>query len=159
MMKDIQAGLWTTSYVRNYDKIENWIPITSLEEDEICLGISEAGYWVLEVDEYIVPLLENRYLRDLLPCLKKPFNAMVSLVDEELRLKSLPAEIRDSFPFQSLVSSGLKSKSDFWANLALDWLDNFSNIDFVNEELSELVQAKWTSQKTKQRAKKALKSH
>ena len=153
-LENIDATLWKISPIRNSDQLEKWIPITSLDKGEIYLGISQAGYWVLEVDNYITFLLESRHLRGLLPCLKIPFETMVSMIEQELSVKGLPVEMRNRFPFQSLILLALKNKSDFWASLALDWLNNFQSTDFVNEELRKLVQAKWISQKTKQKAKK-----
>jgi hypothetical protein len=158
LLKDMGNLVWKNSQIRGSNNFEDWIPVVNLSENETCLGIAKSGYWVLETGEYIVPLLENKILRDLLPCLKKSMSETVSLINEGLNDKGLPTDVRNNFPIRSLILSGLKFQSDFWASLALNWLESFPLDEEISAELRKLVIAKWASQKTRQRAKKFLAS-
>ncbi|GEM_PF-1978291 len=149
--------LWITSYVGNLDKAERWIWIASVSEYGVSLGISEGGYWVIEAENIITPIVEGKHLRDLLPCLKMSPDEMTLLITKNLTKRGLSVKIWDGFPLQDLVMSGLKSRSDFWANLALNWVEEFPTTTLFAEELEEIIGAEWVTQKTRHKAKKILK--
>lgn len=157
LIKNIKHNQWQSSLIAGTENYVNWILIDHLlENDEIFTGISELGYWVIEYNNNILLLSDDKYLRDLLPCLKKSFNQLSRQIDEELTKKQIPLEAKNTFPYQELILAGLKSKSEFWAELALKWLGDIEIDNRIKEQLHQITQAKWASQKTKQKASKFL---
>ena len=158
LIKDLDNIQWQNSQVAGTDDYRNWVPVINLLEDEETLtGVSESGYWVLKYDNHISFLSDDKYLRDLLPCLKKSLNELHIQIDEELKKKQIPITVKDTFPIKGLVLTGLKSKSEFWAALALNWLEHITIDNQIREQLQQIVKAKWASQKTRQKASKFLK--
>ncbi|MDY6785790.1 MAG: hypothetical protein SW833_25105 [Cyanobacteriota bacterium] len=147
---------WEISKIRGTDKLDNWTPIVEDSENEICLGIAKSGYWVSTRGKFIVPLLENNILRDLLPYFKKTRSKTTLLLRKSLEERGFPGGIEQSFPIDTLISSGLKFESDYWAGLALNWIEGMTVNEEIQIELQKVVVAKWASQKTRHRARKLL---
>lgn len=85
------------------------------------LGASSKGVWLIKTSSGVQPV-GGSSLVALLPLLEhqKPE------VDLELRsavvAKGLPIEMLGFLPLEDLVVVALKSKSDYWQNLALQWI-------------------------------------
>jgi hypothetical protein len=157
-VNDTKNSNWISSLIHGTEKSEQWLSIVRLPEDEIILGFSKSGYWIIDRNEYIHILREGSNLRDLLPILKKPISEVNYLITEELLKKGFSADLCETFPFLDLTLAGLKSKSDFWASLAIDWIEKFSSDEAVKIELNQVFESKWASQRTKQKANKILKN-
>ena len=158
LIKNLKNNQWQSSLIAGTENYVNWIPIDHLLEDkEIFTGISELGYWVIGYGNKIILLSDDKYLRDFLPCLKKSLSELSRQIDEELVKKKIPVEVKNTFPFQEIILMGLKSESEFWAELALNWLEYIKINEKIKEQLQQITQAKWASQKTRQKASKFLK--
>ena len=157
LIKNLKNNQWQSSLIAGTEDYVDWIPIDHLvENEEIFVGISELGYWVIEYNNSIILLSNDKYLRDFLPCLKKSLNKLSRQIDEELVKKQIPLEAKNTFPYQELILAGLKSKSEFWAELALNWLEDIEIDNRIKEQLQQITKAKWASQKTRQKASKFL---
>jgi hypothetical protein len=157
IIKDRIDSSGKTSYTYDSGNEEIWLPIINLFENEVWLGISQLGYWVLERNESIIPLLNERNLRSLLPCLQKPYKEIIWLIEDALARQNLSREILNTFPIRDLILLALRSQSDFWASRALEWLENFQPDEDVICQIQQLIKEKWSSQKTKLAARKFLK--
>jgi len=73
-----------------------------------------------------------------------------SLVETQQLISSLDFE---PFPFRRLIEFALSSEADYWASLAVDWLEQGIpiNENIVNA-VNLMVEEKRTSQKTRHRA-------
>jgi len=86
--------------------------------------------------------------------LEKPRSFISQQIHQILDSETLGSLIEQTFPIVDVIRMGLEMESDYWANLALDWFDELSIIDKQQlvDILKVLSKAKWTSQKTRQKA-------
>jgi hypothetical protein len=64
----------------------------------------------------------------------------------------------EPFPYSGLIDSAIRSESDYWATLAVDWLEKGFPIDEkIVEAINLMTKSKWASQKTRHRAFRLVK--
>jgi hypothetical protein len=148
---------WRESKLYNSNNPILWLPIAYVLSKDYWLGISKSGFWVVESDFQINLLNEKADMRSLMPCLKKAYYELVDLLERGLEQKKLPLELVHTFPYQTLALFALRSKSDFWCSLALDWLRYIEIGEEVTIELQNVSTATWATQSTRQKASKLLK--
>jgi hypothetical protein len=139
----------------NSKALSDWLSVFELTQDRK-VGVSRDGYWVLQSRNTLVALHTQSVLRDLLLCLENPIKEIKDKLIQGLRFRSIPAELLDSFPFEKIIHTGFASESDYWAGLALNWLDEVNPTDVIKDDLLEVVDSKWASQRNRQRAKQYL---
>jgi hypothetical protein len=148
---------WEMSYECEYTNLETWIPIINIFDNEIRIGLSILGYWVLENDIHIIRLCCDDDLRALLPCLQRPYDRIIHDIENALFEHNLPREIINNLPIRELIILALKFQSDFWASKALEWLENICIDEDIIFELNQIIKEKSMSQTTRNHAKKILK--
>ena len=63
-----------------------------------------------------------------------------------------------NFPYENLIAFAVSSKSDYWAKLAVDWLEQGIPVgEKIVEPLKLMIDSKWASQKTRQSAFRLVK--
>jgi hypothetical protein len=73
-----------------------------------------------------------------------------SLVETKQLISSLDFE---PFPYRRLIEFALSSEADYWASLAVDWLEQGVPINGqIANAINSMVEEKRTSQKTRHRA-------
>lgn len=157
LIEALEDITWEESQLHNSNSLIFWLPVTSILSEDYWLGLSKSGYWVSELDNHVNLINEKADMRSLLPCLKKTYYELVDLLEQGLKQKKLPLELVQTFPSQTLLLFALKSKSDFWSGLALDWLNHININNEITVELENVSMAPWVTQNTKQKTSKLLK--
>lgn len=148
---------WERAKIQNCDEILLWYPITYIVDENRRLGVTKSGFWAIEVEQQIKLLNRTTAMRDLLPCLETEYCNIASQVEEGLIRANLPTELFSTFPSQALIVFALSSQSNFWTDLALDWLNGIKIDEKIAMELEKIVSNSGFSQKTRQKASKHLK--
>jgi hypothetical protein len=125
-------------------------------QHDVQLGLSPEGTWVVSAGGRDIPC-QGPGLVTLFPLLEQPWD----VVRERLRATrpSLPPDTLASFPRQELVVAALRSHSDYWAHLALQWCDAALAVpacDELRDALTDLLGAPWASQRTRHTARALL---
>ncbi len=77
------------------------------------------------------------------------------LIEAKELISSLNIE---PFPFRRLIEFAVSSDADYWAKLAVDWLEQGIPVDEkIAKAISLMIEEKRTSQKTRHRAFRLLK--
>ncbi len=131
-----------------------WLPLIPVNDDGNRMGITTEGIWVVEAGNGLLQLREPESFVSTLPLLEKPRSFISQQIHQILDSETLGSLIEQTFPIVDVIRMGLEMESDYWANLALDWFDELSIIDKQQlvDILKVLSKAKWTSQKTRQKA-------
>jgi hypothetical protein len=150
------AEAWKTSHLRDSQgDIVSWLPITSLNSQQSPIGLSADGYWVISAkDNTVVELLEGKPPVFLLPALERPYSEMVELIKTALEALKLPSQLIEWFPVEEIIILGLTGGLDYWADLALNWLEVLPLNERIVETLKNTTNAKWASQGVRQRAQR-----
>lgn len=119
------------------------------------LGV-EDGAWAVRSKNGVFPLSSEQDFFRAVSLLEMPYGDAVNSVEYFRKVN----EIILTFPFASVAKIGLTCASDYWAGFALSWLQEFSAEQkaIYSEVLSSLCDAKWASQKNRQRAERQLRS-
>lgn len=145
-------------FIREGDSV-TWFPIITISESGSCMGISSIGEWVVEVSEGIHHLDKPQLYVYVMALLERPYEDVYEEISSMLIKISVTEEPSCVFPFVNIVIAGFEQGSDYWATLAFDWFDLFSREHKLHllDALSNVVNAKWASQKNRQKAKRELK--
>lgn len=144
-------------YIRENENV-SWFPIIPISESGSYMGISSSGEWVVEVSEGIHHLDKPQLYVYVMVLLERSYNDVYDDVLRILKKVSVNEEPGMVFPFVDIVNVGLEQGSDYWADLAFNWFDSLSKEDKLKlrKTLSKVTNAKWASQKNRQKAKKYL---
>ncbi len=150
------AETWKTSHLRDSQgDIVSWLPIGSLNSRESPIGLSADGYWVVSAkDNTVVKLLEGQPPVFLLPALERPYSEIVELIQTSLETLQLSPQLIEWFPVEEIIILGLTGGLDYWADLALNWLEVFPPNQRIVDALRNTTNAKWASQGVRQRAQR-----
>jgi hypothetical protein len=159
ILADAETLDWKTSLIREDNRIEKWIAVAKLFERDPWVGISQSGFWVRQLNNYIVVFVEENQLVGLMACLERPIKEIKALLIKGLEAINVPIEVAESFPFSGIVYTAFISKSDYWTTLAFDWLEEVTFTDLIASALLDLRDSKWASQRNRQKAKKFLRRH
>ncbi|WP_035058564.1 hypothetical protein [Andreprevotia chitinilytica] len=116
--------------------------------------LSKSGYWTVVVGDVAYELINDRDY----------FRALILLEADRPELASVLAELEGSghaaFPIEKVIASAFLGGADYWAALALDWIDElaFEKKLLLVDHLKQVVDAKWAHQHTRQLATKALRA-
>lgn len=147
---------WKTSLLRDSQgDIVLWVPLAALDPHGSSIGLSADGYWVISASENtVVKLDEGKPPVFLLPALERPHSEIVQLIKTALENYELPQELIAWFPVEDIIVFGLTVGMDYWADLALKWLDLIPVNARIANALSTTTDAKWASQSVRQRAQR-----
>ncbi len=95
----------------------------------------------------------------LLPILEQNYEEFFNNLKAALKKVGLPISIISNFPWREIIICGLEQYSDYWARLALQWLESNQELQTVELEpiLKKISNAKWASQKVRQKSRQILK--
>lgn len=147
---------WKTSLLRDSQgDIVPWVPLATLGTHGSSVGLSADGYWVISAsDNTVVKLHEGKPPVFLLPALESPYSEIVQQIKTALENYKLPQELIEWFPVEDIIVFGLTVGMDYWANLALKWLEVLPVEERIADALKNAANAKWASQGVRQRAQR-----
>jgi hypothetical protein len=91
----------------------------------------------------------------LLPCLERPYAVVVAeLHDRESELSLSPGSLTRHVPLDAIPHAALVSRSNYWADLALAWLDEMPRTHSTMSTLENLGNADWAAQAVRHRARR-----
>ncbi len=111
-------------YNSNQTDVVRWVPLIGFYGGEKSLGLSENGKWVIGGNDSVYEFSNSSEPVFFLPCLEKDYNEFAEELTAALNEKSIPPELRASFPFLSILKTGLLSSSSHWLPLAQRWLND-----------------------------------
>ncbi len=147
---------WKTSMLRGENKSVRWVPIIDVTGKNFYLGLTEEGYWVANSRDQLLKLGQNGFFVPLLPVLEQNYEKFLTHFKVSLKKVGLPISIVSFFPWLETIICGLEQGSDYWAALALKWLESCQELQTIEIEsvLNKVSKAKWASQKVRQRSKR-----
>lgn len=91
----------------------------------------------------------------LLPCLERPYSSVVAELREREHELSLPSgSLTARIPLTRIPLAAAQSKSNYWARLALAWLDEVPVSCDVVRALTAFEGASWASQDVQHKARR-----
>lgn len=160
ILKGIASPQWRHSILQGHnDDLLRWLPVTKINGDT-WYGLSEDDRWVAGSEDEnvrLVEISEHEPAVPLLSCLEHSRSEIEALVAAGCQFVGLPATVVDTFPFEAGVTCGLMSSSDYWIELAIEWLQDMSINDKIAKILSGVVKSKGVSQKNRHRAARLFK--
>lgn len=135
-----------------------WIPLIICGEHGATLGVSVEAEWVIEEKSGLRVLDEPWKFFRVIVLLERSKTDIYNALTQAFKSYNLIVNVNEVFPFVEVTRIGLEQKSDYWAELALNW---FVELPIKEKEkllssLSNIINARWTSQKLRHRAKKEL---
>ncbi len=145
---------WQVNIIK--EKQITWLPIFSYKDSEF--GFTKDGCWIVSSREQLVFLGENNFWIPLLPILEQDYEIFLNNVKDYLSNLYLPFSLLSTLPLLETVICGLEQGSDYWAGLAIKWIDSCQTLQKheLIPKLEHVLQAKWASQKVRQKTKKIL---
>jgi len=149
---------WQISALRGENQSVRWLPIIDVNGTNFYLGLTEEGFWVADSRDKLLKLGKNGFFIPLLPILEQNYEEFLQKFKVSLKNRGLPISIVLNFPWRETIICGLEQYSDYWATLALQWLESNKELQTVELEpiLQKVSKAKWASQKVRQKSKRIL---
>ncbi len=146
-----------------FPKHQNFMQVFSVIK-EVGFGVDTQGNWLIVNNSGLNLFDKEIYDSSLLTLLELQPKILKSKIESALFLKKLPKDYQNNFPYNLVILNGLKSKSEYWINLALNWLLIKSNHNdqqmnkLLVSILNEISMNKHCSQKLRHAAMK-VKNH
>ncbi|NOK01955.1 MULTISPECIES: hypothetical protein [Myxococcus] len=131
-----------------------WMPILSIAGSSR-LGVLRNGEWVAERGGELWRLVDVGFF-PAFPLLEGDREQISDGVFRALREYGIGDGEQFSFPVNRLLEGALVGGMEYWAVLALGWLDGIDMDSRLLQALSRLEHAPWASEETKNRARKVL---
>ena len=147
---------WTSVIVNGNP--EEWLPVMKFAISGLSIGISKHGAWLVGSSNECVPVDSGTATR-ILPILEMdPGLSKAQLINAIMNQAISPASLQGGIelPFLIAVQAAIEGNSEYWADLALDWLGTLTPSPEILESLEGLVNARWASQRTRHRAHRIL---
>lgn len=158
LLADSKASPWKIDKIRGRNKQVRWIPIIDVSGMGFFLGIDEEGKWVADSKDDIIEISSKSSV-PLLPALELAYYEFCSKLSECVSKLGLPDSVMSTFPLTDTIRCGLEQVSDYWAESALNWCENYEKTELqrnLKDALEKLFFEKRASQKVRQRAKRLL---
>jgi hypothetical protein len=130
-----------------------WVPLLELGHGAwlgllsgtLFVGVAEGPQREVDLSEPI----------GLLPVLERTYSVVVGeLQDREIELSMPSGSLTSSVPLVAIPIAAAQSKNNYWADLALSWLDEMPRSDQVIQALDALENAAWAGQSVRHRARR-----
>jgi hypothetical protein len=154
-MPDISNDSWRISGARNGGRELRWIPLIRIKSSEPWIGTTELCHWVVEGNGDVIPI-DHAHMLPLLHCLEAPIEEFMAALSKAIDQFSIGGVQVQEFPYYGLIDFALRSKSDYWADLALQWLETLPLARTRNDALHAIVKSRWATQKTRYHAQRIL---
>lgn len=115
--------------------------------------------WGLEKEEEFREFAVPETCMSLLPLLELTYTTSCNMIYEGLQQASLGRELLQTFPFSNVLQLALNWKTEYWASLAVKWLESGYPISVeLLSCLEKLQNKKEFSQQLRHRAMRLIKS-
>ncbi|WP_162958850.1 hypothetical protein [Nocardia yunnanensis] len=132
-----------------------WIPVIRYQSG-LWLGVSDGELHIGTEHEPTKPI-DHANLVGLLPLLELDRDQVMSTIGRKEREAGLAVgTISDLISLKSILRTAISMRSEYWTELALDWVEILPNDQELSDALTGLVTANWASQKVRHRAKRKL---
>ena len=148
---------WKNSPLHNSSEANTmlWLPVFQIDSGKT-LGLTKNGYWASDSRDSVIVYEPGSSVLPLFPCLEIEYSKFRGLGKAAFSRLGLSERLIDTFPTSELVYLALTDVSGYWAELALNWLEDIEIDNRIKEQLQQITKAKWASQKTRQKASKFL---
>ena len=131
-----------------------WLPILQLGDDR-WVGVTRGGEVFVGTRSSAKRRVDPDAPTGLLALLERPLAAVKAEIDEWQSTagsqRGIPSFL---FPLDDIVLHALKSGSDYWADLALAWVQEMPASPTLLVALDGLAVARWASQSVRHRARR-----
>ncbi|WP_147446647.1 hypothetical protein [Corallococcus sp. CA047B] len=142
-------------WLGDVDEGLEWLPVVEIGERD-WLGVRRSGEWVLDREGQLVSV-ESLSFVPALPLLQRERELFELEVQRRLGAVGIGDTSRYGFPVPRLLEQALLGGMEFWADLALKWLESADVDERLLKALVSLQDARWASQRTRQRARQVVK--
>lgn len=143
---------WQATFLSGEE--DEWLPLLKIGSAGSEIGISRNGGWLVGNTQECVRLGSSTGV-EVLCILEQGPNDVMGALTALLREHTLDEEDAE-FPAWVAIETGLSGGSEYWAKLALDWLEIVRPTRKILEMLPAVADARWASQGTRHRARKLL---
>ena len=130
-------------------KRQSFIEIYKIQENFL-LGMANDD-WVISSDE--IKNLNEINPSSLLSLLERQ-KEFKETIEKALSENRMSKRLKENFPIEKVLSIAFQMQSDYWTNLALDWIKDNPVSQKIIDELLLIQIEKWASQNTRHKAKK-----
>jgi hypothetical protein len=135
-----------------------WLPVIHLGGDR-WVGLVGLAELFVGSRNGAVRRVERDAPTGLLPLLERPRAVVKAEIDEWEATYGAGLGVSGRIiPLDAVVLHALTSGSEYWAGLAIEWVDAMPETQGVVEALDALVTARWASQSLRHGARRALRS-
>lgn len=134
----------------------NWLPVAEFSDGRFLLGLTSKGLWARSTEFAVQTVADEAVYVFFLPILEEAPEVVRDKMVGGLKRYGLSQEFMDTFPFEKIVVTGLKSQSEYWSNLALKWVLFVPRSNSLKVEVEALSKTGET-QKIRHAARKIIK--
>lgn len=127
------------------DKNVNWLPIAKLCEGRFLLGLTFQG-WARSTESFVQVISDETAFVFFLPLLEEFPDVVREKMIEGLKCYNLSEVFVMLFPFEQIIVAGLRSQSEYWSRLALEWVLSVPGSSNLEVELKALSKTGHTQQ-------------
>ena len=133
--------------------------IKLLEINSVEIGISKDRNWVFTKGKNVYEFINHRQSEFILwlPILETPYLSFLSTVNTALKDMQLNSNLVESFPITQILATALRSDSEYWVKLALNWCDDIDDLRNQAEDLVHIMKNEKYSQQVRHHAKRLMK--
>jgi len=149
-----------TSVIKDTNEEIRWVFVFNIDGLQGDVGITQYGQWGVNCPGNFCILDRYESLLYFIYLLEAPFEDIQKKLRSGLENDIERIDFNGIFPFFEIVMFVFEYKvSDYWINLAFEWYNHFLFLEkkSLKEAIERLSISHITSQKTRHRAKKALK--
>jgi hypothetical protein len=152
---------WKASTIRGENQLVCWLPIIDLSGNDHYFGLIKEGFWVADTCDQLVKLDKNSSFVPLLPMLEFQCEDFLTELKNSFKSWGLPITMVSYFPLLEGIICGLETMSNYWAKLALKWLESCEELQMLPLipflEKLYLANNKQVSQQVRHKSQRILK--
>jgi hypothetical protein len=130
----------------------SWLSVLDFGEPRRALGITRDGRWAWAPSDgtYVVHPVEGASAVGLLPLLEIPLQVVQGAVRRAAVAAELdPGEVVGSLPARQVLLEALRTRSDHWVDLAIEWFDEVRQSDDLLAAVQGAASDKRLGQRTR----------
>jgi hypothetical protein len=133
----VDRAKWKESPRHGSNDLIRWIPLVTLYENEMDLGISDIGTWVIGGSTvYEFTCSEKPVF--FLPCLEKGYTELIRDLRKRCEEIGISPGIIGGFPFLPILKTAIQNVSTYWLPRVDRWLGEIPLSDELAEALNNL---------------------
>lgn len=151
---------WISSVLPVSDE-QDWLPLVRFDEDRCALVITRLGCWQWVSNgpgrETRLHKLEPPEIIGAVTFLEMPPESLSSKLAGAASMFRVPVEdLIAALPIAELVTAALDTRSDYWIDRALTWIEGASLPEFPFHSMREAVNDRNVSQNLRHRVRQAI---